>query len=567
MTSFQRTLVTAALPYANGDLHLGHIAGAYLPADIYVRALRLRGRDVLFICGTDEYGVAITKAAEAQGITPQELVDRNHASIRDSFARLGVAFDNFSQTSRPIHAQTSQAFFLDLHGRGLLKQKTTDQFYCPRCARYLADRYVEGICPNPKCGSPGARGDQCEKCGTALNQLELLDPRCAACGAPPQTRPTQHWFLPLGDWQPRLESWLAGKSGWKENVLNYCRGWFAQGLDDRAITRDLPWGVPVPLPGHDGKVIYVWFDAPIGYISATREWAQARGEPEAWRLWWQDSGTRLIHFIGKDNIVFHAIMFPAMLMAHSEPYVLPDNVPANEFLNLEGAKLSTSRGYAVWLPDYLDKFPADSLRYALARNLPETRDTDFTWEGFQARHNNELGNNLGNLINRVFAFTHKYFGGRVPDWSDQAATELDRAALAEVAECRERFTACLERFEIKAAVDALFTAGKAGNRYFDEAAPFRTRKDNPARCAQSLGISFQIVRQIVLMMAPIVPFAARKVWDWLGMEGDLFDGGWDEGLRPLLPGRAVASPQILFPRIEDDRIAPEIARLRSLTER
>ncbi len=563
MSRWQRTLVTAALPYANGDLHLGHLAGAYLPADIYVRTLRLLGREVLFICGTDEYGVPITKTAEALGITPQELVDRNHASIRDSFAALGVSFDNFSQTSRPIHTETSQAFFLDLHRQGRLKQKTTDQFYCPACARFLADRYVEGTCP--KCGNAGARGDQCEKCGTALNQLELVGPRCATCGATPETRATQHWFLPLGDWQARLEAWLAGKPHWRENVLNYCRGWFAQGLDDRAITRDLAWGVPVPLPGHEGKVIYVWFDAPIGYISATREWAAARGEPEAWRAWWQDPGTRLLHFIGKDNIVFHAIMFPAMLMAHSEPYVLPDNVPANEFLNLEGNKLSTSRGFAVWLPDYLAKFPADSLRYALARNLPETRDTDFTWDGFQARHNNELGNNFGNLINRVLAFAHKYFDGRVPEWSEAAMTAQDRAALDEVGECLDRYVAAVEAFEIRNAVEALFAAGKAGNRYFDEAAPFRTRKDDLARCAQSMGVAFQIIRMLVLMLAPIAPFAAARVWGWLGMTSDLHRGGWAEGTRPLPPGRAIGRPEILFPRIEDEQIAPEVARLRGLT--
>jgi methionyl-tRNA synthetase len=563
LSHWQRTLVTAALPYANGDLHLGHLAGAYLPADIYARTLRLLGREVLFICGTDEYGVPITKTAESLGITPQELVDRNHASIRDSFAALGVSFDNFSQTSRPVHTETSQAFFLDLHRQGKLKQKTTDQFFCPACARFLADRYVEGTCP--KCGSAGARGDQCEKCGTALNQLELVEPRCATCGAAPETRATQHWFLPLGDWQSRLETWLAGHPNWRENVLNYCRGWFAQGLDDRAITRDLAWGVPVPLPGHEGKVIYVWFDAPIGYISATREWAAARGEPEAWRTWWQDPGTRLLHFIGKDNIVFHAIMFPAMLMAHSEPYILPDNVPANEFLNLEGNKLSTSRGFAVWLPDYLAKFPADSLRYALARNLPETRDTDFTWDGFQARHNSELGNNFGNLINRVLAFAHKYFEGRVPEWSEAAMTALDRATLDEVGACLDRYVAAVEAFELRNAVEALFAAGKAGNRYFDEAAPFRTRKDDLPRCAQSMGVAFQIIRMLTLMLAPITPFAAEKVWGWLGMTGDLHHGGWAEGTRPLPPGRAIGRPEILFPRIEDEQIAPEVERLRGLT--
>jgi len=563
LSRWQRTLVTAALPYANGDLHLGHLAGAYLPADIYARTLRLLGREVLFICGTDEYGVPITKTAESLGITPQELVDRNHASIRDSFAALGITFDNFSQTSRPIHTETSQAFFLDLHRQGKLKQKTTDQFFCPACARFLADRYVEGTCP--KCGSAGARGDQCEKCGTALNQLELVEPRCATCRATPETRATRHWFLPLGDWQSRLETWLAGHPNWRENVLNYCRGWFAQGLDDRAITRDLSWGVPVPLPGHEGKVIYVWFDAPIGYISATREWAAARGEPEAWRTWWQDPGTRLLHFIGKDNIVFHAIMFPAMLMAHSEPYILPDNVPANEFLNLEGNKLSTSRGFAVWLPDYLAKFPADSLRYALARNLPETRDTDFTWDGFQARHNNELGNNFGNLINRVLAFAHKYFDGRVPEWSEAAMTALDRAALDEVGECLDRYVAAVEAFEIRNAVEALFAAGKAGNRYFDEAAPFRTRKDDLPRCAQSMGVAFQIIRMLTLMLAPITPFAAERVWAWLGMTSDLHRDGWAEGTRPLPAGRAIGRQEILFPRIEDEQIAPEVERLRGLT--
>lgn len=563
MSRFERTLVTAALPYANGNLHLGHLAGAYLPADIYVRWLRLRGHSVLFICGTDEYGVPITKTAEEKGITPKELVDLNHASIRDSFAALGVAFDNFSQTSRPIHTETSQAFFLDLHVRGLLKQKMTDQFFCPRCGRFLADRYVEGTCP--KCASPGARGDQCEKCGSALNQLELLDPRCASCGTPPATRATQHWFLPLGDWQARLREWLAGKEGWKENVLNYCRGWFDQGLDDRAVTRDLHWGVPVPLPDHDGKVLYVWFEAPIGYISATREWALARGEPEAWRSWWQDPGTRLIHFIGKDNIVFHAIMFPAMLMAHSEPYVLPENVPANEFLNLEGNKLSTSRGFAVWLPDYLARFPADSLRYALARNLPETRDTNFTWEGFQSRNNTELGNNFGNFINRVFAFTHKYFGGCVPAWSEERLTDVDRAALAEVERCLEQFGTALERFEVKLAVDTLFQAGQAGNRYFDESAPFRTRKSDLDRCAQSIGVSIQIARLLLLMLAPITPFAAEKVWRWLGMESDQWRGGYAEATRPIPPGRRLGQPEILFPRLEDEQIAPEIGRLRKLT--
>jgi methionyl-tRNA synthetase len=561
--SFQRTLVTAALPYANGDIHLGHLAGAYLPADIYVRYLRLRGERVLFICGTDEYGVPITLTAERQGISPKELVDRNHARIQKSFADLGIVFDNFSQTSRPIHAETSQAFFLDLHGRGLLRQKESEQFYSPSLQRFLADRYIEGTCP--RCGAAGARGDQCEACGSSLAPTDLIDPYCVIDRSPLDLRPTTHWYLPLGEWQERLETWIAGREGWKENVLQYIRSWFADGLTDRAVTRDLHWGVPVPLPDHEGKVLYVWFEAPIGYVSATREWARLRGDPEAWRLWWQDDGTRLIHFIGKDNIVFHTLMFPAMLMAHSEPWVLPDNVPANEFLNLEGNKLSTSRNYAVWLPDYLEKFPPDPLRYTLARNLPETRDMNFTWENFLARNNNELGNNFGNFINRVLTFCHRYFDGKVPAWSEEALTDLDRRALAEVAGDLQAYSEHLARFELKAAMEFCFHAGQVGNRYFDEAAPFNTRKTDRTRCAQSLGVALQIVRQLVLMLAPVVPFAAEKTWTWLGMESPLWQGGWVEGLRPLPPDRALGRPEILFPRLEESAIAAEVERLRKLS--
>ncbi len=562
MSDFKRTLVTAALPYANGDIHLGHLAGAYLPADIYVRYLRLRGRDVLFICGTDEYGVPITLTAEKAGITPKELVDRNYASIRQSFADFGMSFDNFSQTSRPVHTETSQAFFLDLHGQGLLSQRTSEQFYSPAQGRFLADRYIEGTCPH--CRREGARGDQCEACGSSLNPDELIEPRSVLDNSPLEKRETTHWYLPLDEWQPKLEQWLAGHPEWKENVLNYCRGWFRDGLAPRAATRDLHWGVPVPLPDHEGKVFYVWFDAPIGYISATREWAAGRGEPESWRTWWQDTGTRLIHFIGKDNIVFHAIMFPGMLMHHSEPFVLPDNVPANEFLNLEGDKLSTSRGYAVWLPEFLEKFPADTLRFTLARTLPETKDTNFTWEGLLERHNGELGNNFGNLIHRVMTFTHKYFDGRVPAWTPDDLTDLDREVLVTVATHRERYAACLERFEIRAAVEQALLAGKAGNAYFDEAAPFRSRKTDMARCGVSIAVSLQILRQIVVMLAPVVPFAMAKVWSWLGMEEDLERSGWEEALRDLPAGRELGRPEVLFPRLEEADIADEIARLKEL---
>ncbi len=560
--AFARTLITAALPYANGEIHLGHLAGAYLPADIYARFLRLRGEDVLFICGTDEYGVPITLTAEREGITPKELVDRNYASISRSFEGFGMSFDNFSQTSREIHTETSQAFFLDLHGQGLLKQRTSEQFYSPSQGRFLADRYIEGTCP--KCSSDRARGDQCEACGTSLNADELIEPRSVMDNSPLEKRETVHWYLPLDDWQPALQEWLGKHPEWKENVLNYCNGWFKDGLQPRAATRDLHWGVPVPLEDHEGKVFYVWFDAPIGYISSTREWAAAQGDPEAWRTWWQSGDTRLIHFIGKDNIVFHAIMFPGMLMHHSEGYVLPDNVPANEFLNLEGDKLSTSRGHAVWLPEYLEEFSADVLRYTLARGLPETRDTDFTWKGLQARNDGELGNNFGNLINRVFTFAHKYFDGKVPAWTDADLTDLDRAALDEVAACLERWEAHLEKFEMRAAVEAAFAAGQAGNRYFDESAPFKTRKDDLDRCGVSIAVALQLLRMIAVMLTPVVPHAMEKVWGWLGMETDLHHGGLEEARRPLPAGRELGKQEILFPRLEDEVIEAQIEKLKNL---
>jgi methionyl-tRNA synthetase len=562
--TFKRTLVTSALPYANGEIHLGHLAGAYLPADIYVRFLRMRGEDVLYICGSDEYGVPITLTAEKAGISPKELVDRNHASIKQSFDRFGMSFDNFSQTSRAIHTETSQAFFLDLHAQGLFRQKSTDQFYSPAQGRFLADRYIEGTCPI--CGNEGARGDECEKCTSTFNPTELINPRSVLDNSPLELRPTTHWFLPMGDWQEMLTAFIDSHPEWKDNVKQYCRGYFDSGLQDRAVTRDLDWGVPVPLPDHQGKVFYVWFDAPIGYISSTREWAVAQGDPDAWRTWWQSRDTRLVHFIGKDNIFFHAMMFPAVLMAHSEDYILPDNVPANEFLNLEGQKLSTSKGFAVWLPEYLEKFPADPLRYTLARNAPETRDTNFSWEGFQARNDNELGNNFGNLINRVLTFIHKYFDGRVPEWSAGMMTDLDRQALADVRNDLDEWAGHLERFEVKAALEACFHAGQVGNRYFDESAPFKTRKTDLERCGQSLGVIIQILRMLALMLAPVVPFAMEKLWNWLGMETDLWRGGWDEGNRDLPPGRVLGPPEILFPRLDDALIQPEIDRLKKMLE-
>ncbi len=562
--NFKRTLVTSALPYANGEIHLGHLAGAYLPADIYVRFLRMRGEEVLYICGSDEYGVPITLTAEKQGISPKELVDRNYASIRKSFEGFGMSFDNFSQTSREIHTETAQAFFMDLHAQGLFQQKTTDQFYSPGQDRFLADRYIEGTCP--RCQTDGARGDECESCGATFDSTELLNPRSVLDNSPLELRPTTHWFLPLEKWQGDLETFIGKHPEWKSNVLQYCHSWLEDGLNDRAVSRDLNWGVPVPLPDHEGKVFYVWFDAPIGYISATREWAAKQGDEEIWRHWWQNDETRLVHFIGKDNIFFHALWFPAMLMAHSEGFIVPDNVPANEFLNLEGQKLSTSRGFAVWLPEFLEKFSADSLRYTLARNLPETRDMNFTWEGFQARNDNELGNNFGNLINRVFTFIHKYFDGQLPAWSEELMTDLDRNALKEVAEDLDKWVLHMEKFEIKAAMEACFHAGQVGNRYFDESAPFKSRKTDLERCGHSLGIIVQILRQLCLMLAPVVPFGMEKLWSWLGMQSDLWAGSWQEGTQDIAPGRILGKPEILFPRLEDGDIQQEIQRLRKMLD-
>jgi methionyl-tRNA synthetase len=562
VSRFRRTLVTAALPYANGPIHLGHLAGVYVPADIYVRFLRLQGREVLFICGSDEHGVPITLAAEKEGIGPKELVDRNYGPIKESFEKLGVAFDNYSQTSRPIHHETSAAFFLDLHDQGILRHKSTLQFFSEKAQRFLPDRYVEGTCPY--CGRPGARGDQCESCGSQMEPEKLIEPRSIVDDSPVALRESEHWFLPLGELQPFLQEWIGGHPEWKENVLNYCRGWFDQGLGDRAVTRDLDWGVPVPLPHHEGKVLYVWFDAPIGYISATREWAAREGDPEAWRIWWQDDATRLVHFIGKDNIVFHALLFPAMLHAHREDWILPDNVPANEFLNLEGRKLSTSRGYAVWLPDYLERFEPDSLRYCLARNLPETRDTNFTWDDFQARHNNELADVVGNFVNRTLTFVTRYFDARVPDAGVLAPR--DEEALEAVEEAARRAAEQMEAFQIRGAAETLMLLSKEANRYFDEAAPWATRKTDPARCGTTLYVCCQFLRALAGLWAMILPTSMERLWRALGLEEDLWSHGWPTGDWRLPAGQAVTGCGILFAKIEDERIEAEKERLRRVVE-
>ncbi|MFN3135126.1 MAG: methionine--tRNA ligase, partial [Candidatus Kryptonium sp.] len=562
--NFKKILVTAALPYANGPIHLGHLAGAYLPADIYVRYQRLKGRDVLYICGSDEHGVPITITAEKEGITPQQVVDKYHYMNKESFERFGMSFDNYSRTSLPLHHQTAQEFFLELYKKGILKEKTTKQLYCEKDRMFLADRYVEGICP--VCGSPGARGDQCEKCGSWLEQTDLIEPKCKICGSTPVIKDTSHWYLPLGEFQKRLEEWMETKTDWKENVKNYVYSWFKEGLQDRAVTRDLHWGVKVPIPGAEGKVIYVWFDALLGYISSTKEWAQKIGQPEKWREYWQNSDTRLIHFIGKDNIVFHCIVFPAMLMAWNEGrsdeiYVLPDNVPANEFLNLEGKKLSTSRNYAVWLNEYLDKFDPDPLRYALASILPETKDTDFSWKEFQARNNNELADILGNFVNRTLTFVKKNFDNKVPARFE--LEEIDKELIAKLKEHADKIANNYENFRIRDGVFETMNLARFANKYFNDTEPWRMIKENPRRASTTINLCLQLVRALAILFEPVLPFSSRKIWEMLNLKDDIVKVGWDSATELLLEaGHQLGEPKILFRKIEDAEIEDEIRKLR-----
>ncbi len=570
---YERILVTSALPYANGPVHLGHLAGAYLPADIYVRFQRLRGRDILYICGSDEMGVAILMRAHTQGTTPQEIVDTFHPMIQDSFERFGMSFDYYGRTTSDTHRETSQDFFRRLADRGVFKLKQEQQLYDPQAEIFLADRFVRGTCP--VCGYEDAYGDQCERCGSSLSPLELIEPRSALTEATPELRETTHWYLPLGDFQSRLDAWIASHPEWKTNVLGQVKSWLTEGLKDRAITRDVPWGVPVPADvaqaagvDAEGKVIYVWFDAPIGYISAAREWAAEQGDPDLWRRYWQDERTRLIHFIGKDNIVFHCLMFPAMLMAHGE-FVLPSNVPANEFLNIEGKKLSTSRGWAIWLHEYLDEFPPDLLRYALATTLPETKDADFSWSDFQMRVNTELADILGNFVNRSLTFAARYFDGCVPPLENPSA--LDRNALDEIAAFPARIAESFESFRIREAVFQTMNLARLGNKYFNDTEPWRTRKTNPQACANTIHVSLQICASLSVLMAPVLPFAAQSLQDMLNLQGirSSVEGGkgqgetgWDEAGSSLLEaGHRLGEPQILFSKIEDEAVAVQIEKL------
>jgi methionyl-tRNA synthetase len=550
-----KILVTSALPYANGDIHLGHLAGAYLPADIYVRYQRLKKRDVVYICGTDEHGVPVTISAEKQKKTPREIVDYYYKSISRSFGDFGMTFDNFSRTSLPLHHRLAQDFFLKIYKKGLIYPREVEQFYCTRCKRFLPDRYIVGTCP--KCGNEGARGDQCESCGHWLEPFELVNPRCLVCGETPKKTRTKHWYFKLSEFQEKLSSWIDGKKDWKDTVLSFVQGWLREGLRDRPITRDLSWGVPVPLEDANGKVLYVWFDAPIGYISSTIEWAERQGKPDLWKDYWFDKNTRLVHFIGKDNIVFHALIWPAMLMAYGD-YVLPTDIPANQFLNLEGGKFSTSKDYAIWLPDYLKEFRADSLRYALTRNAPEARDTDFTWRDFQVWHNNELADILGNFINRTITFIKKYYNSSLPQ--AQAFSERDNQIFDLLNKAPGVIGEKIERFEFKGGLQEVMKIAQEANRYFDHQEPWSTRKKDPAACDKTMHVCMNIVTALSVLIEPFLPFSARRIKEMIRF----IPQGWDDIAEPTL-APAIGETAILFDKIADDVIKVQVQKLKKET--
>lgn len=559
----ERILVTSALPYANGPIHLGHLAGAYLPADIFVRYHRLKGSDVVFICGSDEHGVPIMIKARNENLTPQEIVNRFHEMNKISFEAFGISFDYYGRTSSEIHHRTSQDFFRKLAEKDEFILKTEEQLYDPEAGMFLADRFVRGTCPI--CGYEDAYGDQCESCGSSLSPKELIKPRSAITAAQPIAKQTTHWYLPLADHQKRLESWIAEHPDWKSNVLGQVQSWFNDGLKDRAVTRDLPWGVAIPEDvaknyqiDATGKVLYVWFDAPIGYISATKEWAISKGNENLWQDYWLNNETRLVHFIGKDNIVFHCLIFPAMLMAHGE-FILPDNVPANEFLNLEGNKLSTSRNYAVWLDEYLQKFEADSLRYALASNLPETKDADFSWKDFQARHNNELADILGNFINRTVTFTHKYYGGAVP--AKGRIEPIDQQLIDQLKTAPVNLGNLIDKYQIRNYVRDLMDVVRFANKYFNDKEPWTTRKQAPESCATTINLCLQMVCSLAILAEPVIPFSVQKIRKMLNF---LNPSSWsDAGNLNLQDDHRLDPAEILFSKIEDDKIEIEIGRLQS----
>lgn len=552
MKSYKRSTITAALPYANGPIHIGHLAGCYLPADIYVRYLRLKGEEVAFVCGSDEHGMAITMKARKEGVTPREIVDRYHEMMRDALAEFGVQFDIYSRTSSPKHAEVASNFFQTLYEKGVFEARETDQYYDPEAEQFLADRYITGTCP--KCQAPGAYGDQCEKCGSTLNPTDLINPMSTLSGAAPEMRKTTNWFLPLDKLAPELRTYIESHPEWKSNVYGQCKSWLdaGDGLQPRSMTRDLDWGVPVPVEGADGKVLYVWFDAPIGYITATQELFGAD-----WEKWWKDEDTRLVHFIGKDNIVFHCLIFPAILMQHGG-YILPQDVPANEFLNLEGEKLSTSRNWAVWLHEYLAEFPGkqDSLRYALCATMPETKDNDFTWADFQQRNNSELVAILGNLVNRVMVLNHKFCEGLVPV-SGSAPEDLE--ALGAIAIQTAKVSSALEAYRFREALTEAMNLARVGNKYLADAEPWKVVKTDPARAAEILGTATQIMAALGVVFEPFLPFSAAKIRAMLGME--LADWSLLAGTSLVPAGQTLSEPALLFEKIEDEAMDAQRAKL------
>ena len=552
MKDFKRTLVTTALPYANGPVHIGHLAGVYVPADIYVRYLRLKGEEVLFIGGSDEHGVPITIKAKKEGVTPQDIVDRYHGIIKKSFEELGISFDIYSRTTSKMHYETAADYFKKLYEKGEFVEKTSEQYYDEEAGQFLADRYITGTCPH--CKNPNAYGDQCEACGTSLSPLDLIEPKSAISGSKPVLRETKHWYLPLDKHEAWLRQWiLEDHKEWKTNVYGQCKSWIDMGLQPRAVSRDLDWGVPVPVEGAEGKVLYVWFDAPIGYISNTKELL-----PNDWEKWWKDESTRMLHFIGKDNIVFHCIVFPAMLKADGS-YILPDNVPANEFLNLEGDKISTSRNWAVWLHEYLVEFPGkqDVLRYVLTANAPETKDNDFTWKDFQTRNNSELVAIFGNFINRALVLTHKYFDGVVPALGE--LTDYDRETLKEFADVKADVESYLDNFRFRDAQKEAMNLARIGNKYLADTEPWKLAKTDMARTATILHIGLQIAANLAIAFEPFLPFSAKKLRDMLGME----TFSWNDlgSIELLKEGAKLGETQLLFDKIEDSVVEAQVQKL------
>ncbi|CAG5071006.1 Methionine--tRNA ligase [Dyadobacter sp. CECT 9623] len=559
----KRYTVTAALIYANGPIHIGHLAGCYIPADIYVRYLRANGKDVAFISGTDEHGVPITIRAKKEGLTPQQVVDKYYAQIDAAFKELGISFDIYSRTSKKIHHDTSQEIFRDLYEKKVFVEETTEQYFDETAEQFLADRYIVGTCP--VCANPNAYGDQCERCGSTLSPLELKDPRSMLSGAKPVLKATKNWYLPLDTLQPQIEQYINSHPEWKTNVLGQCQSWLKDGLKPRAMTRDLDWGIQVPVENTEGKVLYVWFEAPIGYISATKDWlTQQNGSDEGWKKWWQpgenpeEGETKLVHFIGKDNIVFHCIIFPAMLMAEGD-YILPDNVPANEFMNLEGDKISTSRNWAVWLHEYLEEMPGkqDVLRYVLTANAPETKDSEFTWKDFQTRNNSELVGIYGNFINRALILTHKFCDGKVPATAD--LQEIDLAVLKDLAAFPGRIGDSIEHYRFREALTFMIDLARLGNKYLADTQPWHAIKTDPDRVNTIMNIALQISATLAIVSEPVLPFTSQKIREQLGFDGGL----WQDAGRPdlLAAGQSINEASLLFEKMEDSTIEKQIQKL------